>query len=368
MDFHDAMIRTEMLFQSHILSFGYKEYSLETYADRSAFSCWKANEGCADTDEMRAGLNIDGILRSADPSEGETLTYVQYVLNIADLARRAFNQEKEAGYDFDIRNYTELLTRIREILNALRYDTRYVASKEFIYIVPHDPAAELIEDLPDSPYAPAVTEYRSVMSRGHLEKKRGLLKSMGEIIESYPDNLDAENAVLYSRIEFLLNHAHIREDNCSGEERIETISRMSPDELENWYDETYQLLVLRILSEMNRDRLQRVDALASEMGIGIDAMTREELDRLLEGTPEETDGEAKEPDFEEGENGLFPSDQSSAATESVSGDIRQGYDFEEESDGVERTGRHTVRNVVIALILADLLFVGFILFYFSLHG
>ena len=85
MDFHDSMIQTEMLFQSRIISFGYKEYSLETYADRGALRSWKAREGCADTDEMRAGLNIDGILRSADPSESEVLTYIQYVLNIGQI-------------------------------------------------------------------------------------------------------------------------------------------------------------------------------------------------------------------------------------------------------------------------------------------
>ena len=84
-DFHDAMIQIEMLFQSHILSFGYKEYTLENYADKRIFPEWKAREGCRDTDEMRAGLNIDGILRSGEPSEGEALTYVQYVINIAEL-------------------------------------------------------------------------------------------------------------------------------------------------------------------------------------------------------------------------------------------------------------------------------------------
>ena len=55
MDYHDEMIQIEMLFQSHIVSFGYKEYSLETYVDRHVFGAWKAREGCADTDEMRAG-------------------------------------------------------------------------------------------------------------------------------------------------------------------------------------------------------------------------------------------------------------------------------------------------------------------------
>ena len=44
-DFHDALIQIEMLFQSHILSFGYKEYSLETFADRKYFAGWKGSYG-----------------------------------------------------------------------------------------------------------------------------------------------------------------------------------------------------------------------------------------------------------------------------------------------------------------------------------
>ena len=137
-DYHDAIIQIEMLFQSHILSFGYKEYSLETFADRRYFQEWAAREGCSDTDEMRAGLNIDGILRSSDPSESEVLTYLQYTLNIAELCRRSYNREEVQGYDFDIRNYTELLSRIRALLRQLHFDVRYVPDKEFIYIVPHD--------------------------------------------------------------------------------------------------------------------------------------------------------------------------------------------------------------------------------------
>ena len=54
-DYHDAMIQIEMIFQSHILSYGFKEYSIENFVDKKYFYSWKGKEGCSDTDAMRQG-------------------------------------------------------------------------------------------------------------------------------------------------------------------------------------------------------------------------------------------------------------------------------------------------------------------------
>ncbi len=343
-DYHDAMIQIEMLFQSHILSFGYKEYSLETYVDRRFFSEWNAREGCRDTDEMRAGLNIDGILRSADPSESEVLTYLQYTLNIAELCRRSFNKEEEPGYDFDIRNYTELLSRIREILKRFRYDVRYIPAREFIFLVPHDPAAEAVAADDTDPVVSAITEYRSSSSRGHIDRKREILNELGNTIEAYSDNLKQENAVLFSRIEFMLGNLNIRNNNISGEQKIDRVAGMNSDEIENWYDETYQMLLLRILQHENTDRIERVDALAAECGTGISAISEEEMAKLLSS------------DGDEAEEYL---------SERVSERVRETPPLPD-SSAAAGEGRHklTSKGIITAIIIADILFVLFILCYF----
>ena len=87
---------------------------------------------------MRQGLNIDGILAKPDPTKNEILTYLQYTLNIAELCRRNFNADETRGYDFDLRNYTVLLSRIRELLARLKYDVKYISDKEVIYLVTKD--------------------------------------------------------------------------------------------------------------------------------------------------------------------------------------------------------------------------------------
>ncbi len=342
-DYHDALIQVEMLFQSHILSFGYKEYSLETFADKKYFSTWKGREGCADTDEMRAGLNIDGILRSADPSDNEVLTYAQYTLNIAELCRRSFNAEETPGYDFDIRNYTELLSRIREILKRLNYEVKYVAEKELIYLVPHDAAAEAIEGVSDDPVTTLVTEYRSANAVGMIDKKKQLLSELADKVSSYDDNDKGGNVRLSNKIRFLLNTLEIQPgDETQHYERIE---QMNPGELEDWYDETYQLLLLRILEHSNIARMQRVDELAKECGIEQFEITEEEMAQLLstQGVPE-----------------LNP-DRSEDEMQSVKEELQPSN-----TDHPPVSDSHTVRNVVIALIIADILFAAFVLCYLFL--
>ena len=359
MDYHDEMIQIEMLFQSHIVSFGYKEYSLETYVDRHVFGAWKAREGCADTDEMRAGLNIDGILRSADPSESEVLTYLQYTLNIAELCRRAFNQEKAPGYDFDIRNYTELLSRIRAILRRLGYEVKYIPEKEFIYIVPRDAAAEAVSADETDPVSQAVTEYRSTSFAGNLAGKRKILAELGKTIESYPDNLKSEHAVLFSRIEFMLNHVQIRHDQSEGDDRIERVALMSADELEHWYDETYRLILLRILEHQSEDRIRDIDELAGECGIGIETISEEEMADLLNGRlPEEESADGSPSPEEDAEKKPEGKEKDSGAD----GHLPESGEAREKKPAEVRSGSSgSAKRIIIAVLVADILFVLFVL-------
>ncbi len=366
-DYHDEMIQIEMLFQSHILSFGYKEYTLENYADRRGFSSWKSREGCADTDEMRAGLNIDGILRSADPSESEVLTYLQYVINVAELSRRCFNKDDAQGYEFDIRNYTQLISRVRDLLRRLHYDYRYVESKEFIFIVPHDPAADAaVPDTPSNPLYGSLTEYRSTSCAGNLARKRELLQEIGRTIENYPDNLKTGNNVLYSRIEFLLNHAHIRYDNKEGAERVERIALMNDGELEDWYDETFRLLLVRILDRENIDRLERVDRLAAECGSSIETVTQEEIARIISGESGEED--ETEDDFSlerRPASERRPVSERRPASESR----RSAYVYEETDRDLPQVSapkKHPAVKLIVAVIVADILFMLFLMYYFHI--
>ena len=68
---------------------------------------------------------------------------------------------------------------------------------------------------------------------------------------------------------------------------------MTDEERENWYDTTYQLMLLRILGHASADRLREVSDLAAECGIeGIDAI-READEAELRAVPEMNAAAAK---------------------------------------------------------------------------
>ena len=277
-DYHDAMIQIEMIFQSHILSYGFKEYSIENFVDKKYFYSWKGKEGCSDTDAMRQGLNIDGILAKPDPTKNEILTYLQYTLNIAELCRRNFNADETRGYDFDLRNYTVLLSRIRELLARLKYDVKYISDKEVIYLVTKDVAMDAVAETSHDPAIDAIIEYNSYSVSGNLERKKSILNAMGDTIESYNDNRSPGNVRLFSNIEFMLYNFNIRNNNMDGDDKVDHVAAMSKEELEAWYDETYQLMLLRILQHNNEDRMKRIDAVQE----ACEATSVEDVTRTLD--------------------------------------------------------------------------------------
>ena len=277
-DYHDAMIQIEMIFQSHILSYGFKEYSIENFVDKKYFYSWKGKEGCSDTDAMRQGLNIDGILAKPDPTKNEILTYLQYTLNIAELCRRNFNADETRGYDFDLRNYTVLLSRIRELLARLKYDVKYISDKEVIYLVTKDVAMDAVAETSQDPAIDAIIEYNSYSVSGNLERKKSILNAMGDTIESYTDNRSPGNVRLFSNIEFMLYNFNIRNNNMDGDDKVDHVAAMSKEELEAWYDETYQLMLLRILQHNNEERMKRIDAVQAEC----EATSVEDVKRTLD--------------------------------------------------------------------------------------
>ncbi|MDO4803617.1 MAG: LCP family protein [Lachnospiraceae bacterium] len=276
--YHNAMLQIEMLFQSPLVSYGFKEYSLENFVDKKYFYSWKGKEGCSDTDAMRQGFNIDGILEKTNPSVNEVLTYLQYTLNIAELCRRNFNSDELTGYYFDLRNYTTLLTRIRELLSHLNYDVKYVAEKEVIYLVTKDVAADAVTDTSSNAITDAIVEYNSYSVAGDLDRKKQILADMGNLVESYSDNLSPGNVKLYSNIEFMLYNFNIRTNNMDGDDRVDHVAAMSKEELEAWYDETYQMLLLRILQHENQDRMKRVDAVQA----ACEATSVESISKIME--------------------------------------------------------------------------------------
>ncbi|MER2025014.1 MAG: hypothetical protein ABS879_05265 [Eubacteriales bacterium] len=259
-DYHDALVQIHMLFESTILTYGFKEYTIENFVDKRYFSGWKGNENCRDTDEMRHGINIDGILGNADPTKNEVLIFLQYTVNIAELFRRRYNEEKAPGFQFNLRTYTLLMSKVRDLLIRLGYELKYIPSKEVLYLIRTDAATDAAIESSEEQVRDMIIEYSSYAVSCDLSRKKIILDSLGKIVEEYDDNQQGDNIELFGSIEFMLRNFSIRRDNTEGANRNDFVAGLTETELLDWYDEIYQLLLLRILKHNNIARMEKIDA------------------------------------------------------------------------------------------------------------
>ncbi len=372
-DYHDALVQIHMLFESTILTYGFKEYTIENFVDKRYFSDWKGNENCRDTDEMRHGINIDGILGNADPTKNEVLIFLQYTVNIAELFRRKYNEEKAPGFQFNLRTYTLLMSKVRDLLIRLGYELKYIPSKEVLYLIRTDAATDAAIESSEEQVRDMIIEYSSYAVSCDLSRKKIILDSLGKIVEEYDDNQQGDNIELFGSIEFMLRNFSIRRDNTEGANRNDFVAGLTETELLDWYDEIYQLLLLRILKHNNIARMEKIDAvrgLIATQNAAAELLQSEEAAEAA-GKKEEPrtagDGQAES----EGENSDSTVSASVPEAEAKNGqpdtfvemgeinEIRSADPDERDREAVSEERRKLGRRILIGLIIAASLAAAF---------
>ena len=372
-DYHDALVQIHMLFESTILTYGFKEYTIENFVDKRYFSDWKGNENCRDTDEMRHGINIDGILGNADPTKNEVLIFLQYTVNIAELFRRKYNEEKAPGFQFNLRTYTLLMSKIRDLLIRLGYELKYIPSKEVLYLIRTDAATDAAIESSEEQVRDMIIEYSSYAVSCDLSRKKIILDSLGKIVEEYDDNQQGDNIELFGSIEFMLRNFSIRRDNTEGANRNDFVAGLTETELLDWYDEIYQLLLLRILKHNNIARMEKIDAVRGLIATQNAASELLQSEEAVEaaGKKEELRTAGNGQAESEGENSDSAVPSSIPEVETKTGqpdtfvemgeinEIRSADPDERDREAVSEERRKLGRRILIGLIIAASLAAAF---------
>ena len=102
--------------------------------------------------------------------------------------------------------------------------------------------AEILEP----PLDMSILRYNHHSLQGDVDAKRAILQAMGQKLEPRRKELCSN---LEDQIFYLLNNLHIRHNNQTKEDKYykEYISAMEKEELEQWYDELYQMILLAFL-------------------------------------------------------------------------------------------------------------------------
>lgn len=100
--------------------------------------------------------------------------------------------------------------------------------------------------VPDDNASIKIMEYNHFSLKGDIDGKKAILKELGDIIEPILDSKEWKGSAytkLGSDAGFLLNNFNIRHNNVEGANKKEYISKLSSEELERWYDKTYDCIL-----------------------------------------------------------------------------------------------------------------------------
>lgn len=112
-----------------------------------------------------------------------------------------------------------------------------------------------------------VIEYHHHSLKGNLEEKKKILLMFYEELEGEEKVLEQIHKSLKSNLFFAFNNLNLRHNNCDVESKHykEYIADMDKQDLETWYDETYQLCLLAFLELNNVERTKKFDELKKKI-------------------------------------------------------------------------------------------------------
>lgn len=216
-------------------------------------------------------VNINDFLQETLPSvEMAPFTidhlaiYCEVIENLLNLSLKGM--EEEAVFR---------ILQIRDNIDSIFEQTGYkfIDKDGILYATRKDQAVdEAVEHIPDDKVALDVLEYNRASLKGNLARKREILAAFGLYAEQFfKDHKFADQFKrLCKEAGFCLNSLMIRHHAIANKESRLVLNGMQENELEEWYDRTYTLLVSVVLMNKTRDIYTQIDSLKKAKGLSHD--------------------------------------------------------------------------------------------------
>ena len=133
--------------------------------------------------------------------------------------------------------------------------------------VPKDQAAISVSEIVEPDLSYKVIEYNHHSMKGNLDQKKAIIRALADKLEPQRKKLKAINTSLESYLFNLFNTVNIRHNNIvkGSKNYIQLVAEMDNNELEKWYDDTYQMCLLAFLELDNVERKTRIKKLKEDI-------------------------------------------------------------------------------------------------------
>ena len=236
----DFLFNSALLIVHNNLTFQQGQGNVEAVVQDSLFFNWKQRGSCLNCEEIRKKLGID---LSKFENE-DVIVRLEYYLNIINLA----NTKLMYPHCQKTQQFVMLEKNIEILLNHLNYECLNVQEEEKILLVPKNPGATSVAEISTKDTAIAILMYNHASLKGNLSQKQNLLLKIYLEYEKLLKKPIDGFSEYFVKTRGLINKLNIKHNNKKE------IENLNEEQLEEWYDELYQLLLFCVLIKDNKDR------------------------------------------------------------------------------------------------------------------
>ena len=244
------------------LNYRQSSYSIENYVDTFLLHIWKQRKSFLSVEEMKNCIFATITFEDIDKIETK-LKILEYFMNLIYLIESK-GCTNDPINQFG-KNFLFLKENINILLENLNYEQLVIKDEERVLLVLKDPAATAVAEISTEKTALAILKYNHASMKGDLEGKRNLLNSIYLEYETVLENPIENYKDFSKKATQLYNNLHIRHDNKTKENNKNLVIDVSDEELEKWYDELYQMILLATLLLDNADRTNKIKELKSKI-------------------------------------------------------------------------------------------------------
>lgn len=242
-----------------------QDYTLKDYVDTYSFEGWESRGNCIDVDDFLESMGYSLIVGRAEFDPEAFLILVELVFNFWKIVANEL-QAKNAM----VKHYRIFYNAKEFLINCLskyNHTALYYEDEQQVLVVEDKREVTAVAEVVEPQLAKAVIRYNHRSLQGDIEAKKSILLSMGAELEPLRGSMNTKDKDNEDLIFFMLNNMNLRHNNVTeGDSKYkEGVALMPEEELEGWYDELYQMMLLAFLQLDNKERIERVKELKKQI-------------------------------------------------------------------------------------------------------
>lgn len=231
------------------------------------FSKWANRGRCLDLDDFLKTIEFDKTEVKAPYNIKDFLTYIEVVCNMWHISDAYVSNHPES-YIWG-KDGLAIKKIIDEVLSEMNQKAYYDPETERCLIGEDSAQVTAAVEATEPETASQILHYNHRQLAGDLEKKKSILNSLAKYLEGRELELKSVcGKQLATDLNSAFNNLDIRHNNLAPRDSFDykdKLAKMPSKELEKWYDDVYQLVLLAILEMDNVERRKNLRELIQKL-------------------------------------------------------------------------------------------------------